>query len=395
MSAKGSSPPPRAMATFLVGGAVRDGLLGLEVDERDWVVVGGDPAAMRALGFEPIDAQFPVFRHPETGDEFALARRETKRGPGYRGFAVEAGPDVALEDDLRRRDLTINAMAQADDGALVDPFAGRQDLDAGLLRHVSPAFVEDPLRVLRVARFAAKLGAFGFRVAHETHRLMCEMVAAGTMREIPAERLGRETLRAMRTPQPWRYLEVLHRCNALQDLLPSLAAAMGDAAPHVETAAAPAPVAALKRASAASTDPVERLLAALWPVLRTAGDAEACVARLRLDRTAAQLLRRAAAASQLCRRAAACHDREAVVELAVQWQGLPATQRQALVGACAAQSAMPGLATLLGAAIDAARSTDVTDRRRMGLSGKILGEAIDRSRRDAAAAALDGAARLS
>lgn len=393
MTASAGSKPPRAMATFLVGGAVRDGLLGLKVEERDWVVVGGDPAAMCALGFEPIDAQFPVFRHPETGDEFALARRETKRGPGYRGFAVEAGPDVALEDDLRRRDLTINAMAQADDGTLIDPFAGREDLDAGLLRHVSPAFVEDPLRVLRAARFAAKLGAFGFRVAHETHRLMCEMVAAGTMREIPAERVGRETLRAMQTPQPWRYLEVLHRCNALHDLLPSLAEAMGEAASHADIADPP-PVAALKRATAASSEPVERLLAALWPVMHSAGDAETCVARLRLDRTAAQLLRRAAAASHLCRRAA-CHDREAVVELAVQWQGLPATQRHALVGACAAQSTMPGLETMLDAAIDAARSTDVTGLRRMGLSGKILGEAIDRSRRDAAAAVLAGASRLS
>lgn len=393
MSVKDQNNAPRAMATFLVGGAVRDSLLGLKVEERDWVVVGGDPAAMTALGFEPIDAQFPVYRHPDTGEEFALARRETKRAPGYRGFAVDAGPDVTLEDDLRRRDLTINAIARADDGTLIDPFAGREDLDAGLLRHVSPAFVEDPLRVLRVARFAAKLGAFGFRVAHKTHRLMCEMVEAGGMQEIPGERFGRETLRAMQTPQPWRYFEVLHRCGALQELLTSLAGLMGDAAPHAETTA-PTPLAALKRVSVITTDPVERLLAALWPAMHSASDAEACVGRLRLDRTGAQLLRRAAAASHLCQRAAG-HDREAVVELAVQWQGLPSTQRQALIRACAAQSAMPGLESMLEAAIDAARSTDVTDLRRMGLSGKILGEAIDRSRRDAAAAALAAGVRPS
>ena len=154
------------MKIFLVGGAVRDRLLGLPVGERDWVVVGATEKEMLAQGFTRLDRDFPVFAHPETGEEYALARTETKTGPGYKGFEVYAGPDVGLEDDLRRRDLTINAVAEAEDGELVDPFGGRQDLDDGLLRHVSPAFVEDPVRLLRIARFAARFGGFGFRIAH-------------------------------------------------------------------------------------------------------------------------------------------------------------------------------------------------------------------------------------
>jgi tRNA nucleotidyltransferase (CCA-adding enzyme) len=376
----------RKMTTYLVGGAVRDGLLGLPVEERDWVIVGGDPAAMQALGFAPVDPRFPVFRHPDTGDEFALARRETKRGRGYRGFAVDAGPDVSLEEDLSRRDLTINAMATDDDGTLIDPFGGRDDLDAGLLRHVSPAFVEDPLRVLRVARFAAKLGAYGFRVSHGTHRLMCEMVDAGDMADITAERFGRETEKALQTGQPWRYFEVLQRCGALRELLPSLAEAIGQSESHAETSDSD-PIAALKRASTDTQDAVVRLLAACWPLLISAGAAENIIEQLRLDRAAAQLLRRAASAQGSCARATR-HDREAIVDLAVQWQGLPGRQRMALSAACAAQSAMPGLEAMLDAALAAARSADIGELRRLGLSGRVLGEAIDRSRRDAAAAAL-------
>ena len=151
------------MKTYLVGGAVRDQLLGLAVRERDWVVVGAEAEALLALGFRRLNADFPVFLHPETGDEYALARTERKTGPGYRGFEVDAGPQVTLEQDLRRRDLTINALALDEGGELVDPLGGREDLDAGLLRHITPAFVEDPVRLLRIARFAARLGRWGFR----------------------------------------------------------------------------------------------------------------------------------------------------------------------------------------------------------------------------------------
>jgi len=160
------------MKIYLVGGAVRDRLLGLPVEERDWVVTGATEQEMAALGYQQVDADFPVFLHPESGEEYALARREVKTGPGYKGFRIETGPDVTLEEDLARRDLTINAMAEADDGTLIDPYGGRDDLEAGLLRHVTPAFVEDPVRLPRVARFAAKLAGYGFRVAHDTFTLM-------------------------------------------------------------------------------------------------------------------------------------------------------------------------------------------------------------------------------
>ncbi len=208
------------MKVYLVGGAVRDRLLGLAVGERDWVVVGATEAEMLRAGFVKVPAEFPVYHHPETGEEHALARVETKTGPGHRGFEVYAGPEITLEQDLRRRDLTINAMAEDADGRLIDPFHGRADLDAGLLRHVSPAFDEDPLRVLRVARFAARLGRWGFRVAHGTHQLMRYMSAGVDLRTLPAERVWQELEKALAEEQPWRFVEVLHRCGALGILVP-------------------------------------------------------------------------------------------------------------------------------------------------------------------------------
>ena len=165
------------MQVYLVGGAVRDSLLGLPVRERDWVVVGSTRAELLRLGYREVGNDFPVFLHPETHEEYALARLERKTGPGYRGFDVQFGPEVTLEEDLARRDLTINAIAQAADGALVDPYGGRRDLDARVLRHVSEAFVEDPVRILRVARFAARFAPLGFRVAPETLELMRAIVA--------------------------------------------------------------------------------------------------------------------------------------------------------------------------------------------------------------------------
>ena len=164
------------MKTYLVGGAVRDKLLGLPVRDRDYVVVGATPEEMTAKGFKPVGADFPVFLHPVTKEEYALARTERKSGRGYKGFTVHAAPDVTLEDDLRRRDLTINAMAEDEDGVLIDPFGGARDLEAGILRHVSPAFAEDPVRILRVARLAARYAGRGFRIAAETNRLMYALV---------------------------------------------------------------------------------------------------------------------------------------------------------------------------------------------------------------------------
>ena len=212
------------MEIYLVGGAVRDRLLGLPVKDRDWVVVGATPEAMTTLGYKIVGADFPVFLHPETREEYALARTERKSGQGYKGFTVYAGPDVTLEQDLARRDLTINAMAEDAGGRLIDLFGGAADLKRGILRHVAPAFAEDPLRVLRVARFAAR---FGYPVAHETQALMRTLVEAGEIETLVAERVWSELDRALAEQQPVRFFEVLRECGALQRLLPELDALFG------------------------------------------------------------------------------------------------------------------------------------------------------------------------
>ncbi|HEX7037769.1 MAG TPA: multifunctional CCA tRNA nucleotidyl transferase/2'3'-cyclic phosphodiesterase/2'nucleotidase/phosphatase [Pseudomonadales bacterium] len=201
------------MDVYLVGGAVRDDLLGREVRERDWVVVGSTPEAMRRLGYKQVGRDFPVFLHPDTGEEYALARTERKTGPGHTGFVCHAGPDVTLEEDLERRDLTINAMARSAAGELIDPFGGRRDLERRTLRHVSDAFVEDPLRVFRVARFAAQLP--GFEVAAETLALMRSMAADGALSELSAERVWQELYKALAAPAPQRFLDVLAAAGAL------------------------------------------------------------------------------------------------------------------------------------------------------------------------------------
>ena len=189
------------MKAYVVGGAVRDELLGLPVADRDWVVVGATPEALVAAGYRPVGRDFPVFLHPETREEYALARTERKSGRGYRGFTVHAAPEVTLEQDLARRDLTINAMARDAAGGLIDPFGGARDLKDGILRHVSEAFAEDPLRVLRVARFAAR---YAFRVAEETLALMRRMVAAGELEHLVPERVWQEFSRGLAEPHPAR-----------------------------------------------------------------------------------------------------------------------------------------------------------------------------------------------
>ena len=215
------------MKIYLVGGAVRDKLLGLPVQDRDYVVVGATPEQMVAQGFKPVGADFPVFLHPETKAEYALARTERKSGHGYKGFTVYAAPDVTLEDDLKRRDLTINAMAEDEAGQLVDPYGGAVDLRNGVLRHVSEAFAEDPVRVLRVARFAARYAKWGFRVAHVTNTLMKEMVAAGEIDHLVAERVWAELERALAEDTPSRFFTVLRGCGALVRLFPEIDALFG------------------------------------------------------------------------------------------------------------------------------------------------------------------------
>ena len=211
------------MKTFRVGGSVRDELLGLPVQDHDYVVVGADPGELLAKGFRPVGADFPVFLHPVTHEEYALARTERKTAPGYKGFSFHAAPDVTLEDDLRRRDLTINAMAIGEDGALVDPHGGAADLKAGILRHVSEAFEEDPVRILRVARFAAR---FGFAIAPETLGLMRAMVARGEADALVPERVWQELARGVMETEPARMIAVLRECGALARVLPELDTAL-------------------------------------------------------------------------------------------------------------------------------------------------------------------------
>lgn len=210
------------MDIYLVGGAVRDALLGLPVSDRDWVVVGATPDIMLKCGYQQVGRDFPVFLHPGTREEYALARTERKTGAGYTGFACYSAPDVTLEDDLQRRDLTINAMAQSADGTLYDPYHGADDLKNRILRHVSEAFTEDPLRVLRVARFAARFAPQGFVIAPETLELMSAITQQGELAHLTAERVWKETEKALSSPCPDIYFSVLRRCGALTVLFPEL-----------------------------------------------------------------------------------------------------------------------------------------------------------------------------
>lgn len=228
------------MQVYLVGGAVRDQLLGREVSERDWVVVGATPQQMTDRGYRAVGRDFPVFLHPRTGEEYALARTERKTAPGYHGFSIHAAPDVTLEEDLCRRDLTINAMARAEDGTLVDPWGGGRDLERCLLRHVSPAFREDPVRILRLARFAARFAPLGFTIAAETMALCREMVEAGEVDALVPERVWQELSRALMEPAPEVFVETLRDCNALARLLPEVDRLFGvpqrrDYHPEVDT----------------------------------------------------------------------------------------------------------------------------------------------------------------
>jgi tRNA nucleotidyltransferase (CCA-adding enzyme) len=215
------------MDVYLVGGAVRDELLGLPVTERDWCVVGATPDELRSLAYRQVGKDFPVFLHPETGEEYALARTERKTGPGYHGFEFHSSPDVTLEDDLRRRDLTINAMARDGNGALIDPFNGRRDLEQRILRHVSDSFAEDPVRILRVAKFAARFAPLGFRVADETLVLMSSMVADGEADELVPDRVWKECEAALAAARPSVFFETLRQCGALAVVFPEIDALFG------------------------------------------------------------------------------------------------------------------------------------------------------------------------
>ena len=361
---------------YLVGGAVRDELLGLPVHERDWVVVGSSTEEMLAAGFRQLDPDFPVFRHSETGEEYALARRETKTGAGYHGFAIDAGPGVTLEEDLRRRDLTINAMARDQSGALIDPFAGQADLAEGHLRHISPAFAEDPLRILRVARFAAKLGGLGFRLAHATHRLMKQMVADGAVAEWLPQRTGREMAKALVCEQPWRFFEVLQACDALARVAPSLALTMQTAG-HTSGKRVLS-VEALQRACVASEEGVIRF-AALF--LQTDDAPEMLEAALSPGGDTVALLGAARKAWQLLQ---GPPDAEAWLEV---FQQLRAWHRQGrfeqVLQVLQAQPGASQRAELFNTAREAAMKIDSDALMAEGYSGAELGQALTRERRQA------------
>lgn len=252
------------MQIYLVGGAVRDELLGLSVQDRDWVVVGATPNDMLKQGFKQVGADFPVFLHPKTREEYALARTERKQGRGYHGFSVYSAPDVTLEEDLTRRDLTINAMAKSDTGELVDPFGGQQDIENRRLRHVSDAFTEDPLRILRVARFAARFQPLEFHVSEETMKLMDTMVNNGEVDHLVSERVWQETQRALHEKEPGTFFEVLRACGALAVLIPEL----------VPTERFDSALAALRCMHKAQGSTEERLAALMSPL-----SIDACIAR--------------------------------------------------------------------------------------------------------------------
>ena len=253
------------MKIYLVGGAVRDELLGLDVRERDWVVVGARPEELLARGFKPVGKDFPVFLHPQTSEEYALARTERKTGPGYHGFDTRFSPDVTLEQDLERRDLTINAIARDQDtGQLIDPFHGQRDLQERWLRHVSAAFVEDPVRVLRIARFAARFAPLGFRVAPETMELLRKIAARGELDALVPERVWQETQRALEMPAPRQFFEVLREGNALPVIFPEVHTLFGVPQPeqwHPEIDTGLHTMMVLDQATQLTEDPVVRFAA--------------------------------------------------------------------------------------------------------------------------------------
>lgn len=249
------------MKTFLVGGAVRDKLLGRTVTERDWVVVGASPAMMEARGFVAVGKDFPVFLHPVTKEEYALARTERKTGQGYGGFSFYCGEEVSLEEDLIRRDLTINAMAEDESGNIIDPYGGQQDLANKILRHVSPAFAEDPVRILRIARFAARYRQLGFKVAEETLALVTSMVQSGEVDHLVPERVWKETYRALGEPNPEIFIETLRQCGALARLFPEIEALFGvpqTAIHHPEVDTGIHCLMSLQQAVKLSADPIVR-----------------------------------------------------------------------------------------------------------------------------------------
>ena len=351
------------MNTYKVGGAVRDRLLGYPHHETDWVVVGSTPEEMLANGFAQVGRDFPVFLHPETREEYALARTERKSGPGYHGFVVHAEPSVTLEEDLERRDLTINAMAMDESGAVIDPHGGQHDLDNKILRHVSPHFIEDPLRVLRVARFAARYHHLGFTVAEETGSLMAEIVAAEELPHLSSQRVWVETEKALGEQNPEVYWQVLADCGAIDVLLPELAVSQG--------------IAALRRAA-----PHTRRTDCRWAaLLADLPEARAKDASQRLKAPNAYSLLAARVSSGRSKMKSALND---AVECKALLKALDALRREEpFDGFCETLVALEQNSTDAQSAVDllrrarnAAQQVKAADFAEQGLAGSELGEAI-------------------
>lgn len=384
------------MKIYLVGGAIRDRLLGLDPGERDWVVVGATPAALEARGFKRLDAEFPVFAHPESGEEYALARREKKIGPGHKGFSVEFGPDVSLEEDLRRRDLRVNAIAESDSHELTDPFGGRADLDARTLRHVSPAFVEDPLRVLRAARFAARLAALEFNIHESTLDLMETMSARDEMRSLSGSRIWREVEKALKTSRPSRFFSVLNDCGALAVVLPELGDAVA-AAPAANEASGETPAFDVLEAAAKLDSRAEIRFAALVNALSGPGagtDAETIVARLckrlpirrkyaDLARVTSRLIRRATFPAKVDARRllARLEDADAFRRPGRFNDALVVCQALESIMKAGGEDATPTAA--LHRAFDAAAEISVAEVTKSGVQGKAVGVELARRRTQA------------
>jgi tRNA nucleotidyltransferase (CCA-adding enzyme) len=367
------------MQIYKVGGAVRDRLLGRPVTEIDWVVVGASAEDMVALGYRPVGADFPVFLHPQTGEEYALARTERKSGRGYGGFTFHASPEVTLEEDLLRRDLTINAMAEDDHGQVIDPYGGLRDLQARVLRHAAPAFAEDPLRVLRVARFAARYAPLGFTVAPETLGLMRQLSESGELRDLTPERSWKEISRALMEPRPDVFVQVLHDCAALAELLPEVdthMAGQGEA------------LLAALRACAEHEQPLTVRWACL--LLNTEPEQIATInSRCKAPRDCAEL------ALLTRQQRGAWHEAlelsaEALLALLQSFDVYRRPQRfEQFLGACemAARGAgqyreFPQTAFLLGAA-DCARNQAIQPLLEQGFQGAALGDALTRQRLEA------------
>ncbi|MGB0712295.1 MAG: multifunctional CCA addition/repair protein [Gammaproteobacteria bacterium] len=403
-----SSDPVLGLEVHLVGGAVRDARLGRCVSERDWVVVGATPRDMLARGFRPVGKDFPVFLHPDSGEEYALARTERKSGHGYHGFVVHAEPDVTLEQDLSRRDLTINAMAESAEGQLTDPFGGQRDLEDRLLRHVSPAFAEDPVRILRVCRFAARYAPLGFRIADETLALMTAMTESGEVDHLVPERVWQETVKALGEDEPQVFFEQLRACGALARLFPEVEALFGVPQPeqwHPEIDTGVHTLLALRQSARLSPDPVVRFATlvhdlgkaltprAEWPSHRGHEAAgvplvDALCERLRSPREFRDLGRLVARYHLHVHRYAELRASTIVEVLSAAdaWRR-PQRVEQFLLACEADARGRTGLedepypqAEGYRTALAAARSVDSSAPTRAGLKGPAIGEAIKRER---------------